>query len=152
MHSATLQAGDFTYIDADEVWQQRAMQRWTYLKPKHFRRDDGFAIVATEAQHLVGLLCVQWRTLPEPMPPTTEAFIDFVEVVAAHRRKGVCRAMIDVARRRAREYGAYQMRGWSSFDKTEAIPTWRALGFGMCPTFERHGEQDIHGYQFACAV
>ena len=42
----------------------------------------------------------------------------------------------------AKAYGYRQIRAWSSDDKTEAIPMWYALGYGVCPAIMR-GESVI---------
>ena len=47
---------------------------------------------------------------------------------------------------RARARGVYQLRAWSSEDKTEAIPMWKALGFGLCPATTYPGGREIEGY------
>ncbi len=44
------------------------------------------------------------------------------------------------------QYGFYQLRAWSSSDKTEAIPMWKSLGFGLVPTTTYPRGQAVPGY------
>lgn len=148
MTTTLLEAGEITYVEPNAEWQTRAMRRWHFLNEEHFGPNT-LAIAATHGGELIGLICVRWRHLPLPLPVTTEAFIDFIEVVPEYRRKGVCRRLVDLTSQQAHDRGAHQIRGWSSSDKVEAIAAWRALGFGLCPTFELHGRRRIPGYQFA---
>jgi hypothetical protein len=54
--------------------------------------------------------------------------------------------MVEIACERAVRRGAYQIRAWSSDDKIEAIPMWKALGFGLCPATEHPRGQEVKGY------
>ncbi len=54
--------------------------------------------------------------------------------------------MIELCEERARQLGTCQLRAWSSEDKIEAIPMWRALGFGLCPAEEGSKGQKVRGY------
>lgn len=80
------------------------------------------------------------------MSETYEAYIDIVEVLAAFRRKGIAKKMVELAIDHTVKAGVYQMRGWSSQDKTEAIQMWKALGFGLCPATVYPKGQQVNGY------
>jgi hypothetical protein len=54
--------------------------------------------------------------------------------------------MVELATDHAAKAGAYQVRGWSSQDKTEAIQMWKALGFGLCPATVHPKGQQMNGY------
>jgi GNAT superfamily N-acetyltransferase len=69
-----------------------------------------------------------------------------LEVHKDFRRRGIAKQLIAIAMERAKEKGAYQMRSWSSLDKTEAIPMWKAIGFGLCPATTFPKGQKVRGY------
>jgi GNAT superfamily N-acetyltransferase len=108
--------------------------------------EDGFSIVAFHREKPVGLVSVRWQTLPSPLPPTCEGYIDIIEVVEAYRRKGIARKLIELSLARAKAHGAAQLRAWSTDDKTEAIPMWKALGVALCPTTHSMWGPEISGY------
>lgn len=99
----------------------------------HLRSDQGFSLIAVCSQRPVGIVTVKWQKLPEPLPPSTEGYIDIIEVHRPWRRRGIARSLVEVATSRARANGAVQLRAWSTNDKVEAIPTWLRLGFTLCP-------------------
>jgi GNAT superfamily N-acetyltransferase len=134
------------YVDADEAMRERIAREYGRMQARYVRLSEGFTIVALCGGRPVGLLAVHWRQLPAPVPETVEAFIDIIDVLAEYRRRGIAREMIAQACERARADGAYQVRAWSSDDKTEAIGMWKALGFGMAPSAEYHEGREIRGY------
>ena len=80
------------------------------------------------------------------MADTLEGYIDIIEVRQGFRRRRVATRMIAMCFERARARGAHQLRGWSSEDKAEAIPMWRALGFGLCPATTYPRGVEVRGY------
>lgn len=134
------------YVAGDEALRDRIRHEWGETAARHMHTDDGFAIVALSGGSPVGLLSILWRELPPPLPATVEAFIDIIEVRSAFRRRGVATRLVQEAVARARERGAYQLRAWSSADKTEAIPMWRMLGFGLCPATVYPRGRVVEGY------
>ena len=140
------------YVAGDEAWRERIGREWSEMAARHMHVDDGFSIVATSGGAPVRLIAVVWRDLPPPLPATVEAFIDIIEVRPAFRRRGIAARLVQMAVARSGEHSAYQLRAWSSADKTEAIPMWRALGFGLCPaTVYPRGEQ-VDGYFVALVL
>ena len=135
-----------TFVDADEALRERIGRAWGPVAAAHMHLSDGFALVALDAGVPVGLRSVAWRALPLPLPDTIEGFIDIIEVRPGWRRHGVARQLVTLAAARARAAGAYQLRAWSSADKSEAIPLWRALGFGLCPATTYPRGEAVHGY------
>lgn len=135
-----------TYTDADEAWRERIDREWGHLAARHMHLADGFSIVALAGAEPVGLIAVVWRDLPAPLAPTVEAYIDIIEVRPAFRRQGIAARLVELAAARARTRGAYQLRAWSSADKVEAIPMWRALGFGLCPATTYPDGQEVRGF------
>jgi len=138
-----------TYVDANAVLRDRIQREWGEVAARHMHLDDGFSIVALAGDEPVGLIGVVWRALPPPLPPTEEAFIDIIEVRADFRRRGIAAQLIALSAERARSRGAYQLRAWSSEDKFEAIPMWRALGFGLCPATTYPRGEEVRGYYVA---
>lgn len=139
------------FVDADESLRDRIGREWGEMVARHMHTSDGFSIVTLAGDDIVGLIAVVWRDLPPPLPDTVEAYIDIIEVRSDFRRQGIAAELVRLAVARARERGAYQMRAWSSDDKVEAIPMWRALGFGLCPTTTYPRGRAVQGY-FATLV
>jgi GNAT superfamily N-acetyltransferase len=134
------------YIDADEVWQQRVADAWGELAARHMHIAGGFSLLALCDGEPVGLIAVEWRTLPPPLRDASEGYIDIIEVRAEFRRRGIATRLVALAVDRARRQGVYQVRAWSSEDKTEAIPMWQALGFGLCPSTTYARGEEVRGY------
>ena len=95
--------------------------------------EDGFTLLALHGDELAGMISVYWKELPAPLAGSCEAYIDILEVHKDFRRQGIAARLIGLSAERARAQGAIQLRSWSSLDKQEAIPMWKALGFGLCP-------------------
>jgi len=142
----TNKRGKIQYIEAGAEMKDYINREWGELYARHMHIDDGFAIVAVHNDQPVGLISVYWRTLPAPLPDTLEGYIDIIEVREGHRRGGIATALVEVSAQRALEKGAYQLRAWSSDNKTEAIPMWKALGFGLCPATVYPKGEEVHGY------
>ncbi len=137
---------DIHFPDLDEKWVERVAKEWGEKAARHMHVADGFSIAATHKELLVGLVAVQWRTLPQPLVETREAYIDFLEVHQEYRRRGIARRLIELSSERSRGENMYQLRSWSSEDKTQAIPMWKALGFGLCPARTFPQGKEIKGY------
>ena len=85
-----------------------------------------------------------------------DGFIEVIEVAEAYRRQGIGSNLVKFLEEYAASYGYYQIRAWSSEDKTEALNMWRKLNYCMCPAamlgqnvkkgFEN---QQIVGYYYA---
>jgi len=137
---------DIDYLEADEAWQQCIAAEWGEVAARHMHLQDGFSILAAHDGQPVGMISIHWRMLPPPLPETVEGYIDIIEVCADYRRQGIASMLVAMCAERAREEGAYQLRGWSSEDKAEAIPMWKALGFGLCPATTYPRGQEVRGY------
>ena len=134
------------YVDADASLKDRVKDAWGELQARHMHLEDGFSIVAMHGNSFVGLISIAWKLLPAPLPKTSEGFIDIIDVKQDFRRRGIARRLVDLSCERVREEGAYQIRAWSSSDKVEAIPMWKALGFCLCPATIYPNGQDVNGY------
>lgn len=130
-------------VDADEAWRKRIAGEWGDVAARHMHLTDGFSVLAVQDDAPIGLISVCWRALPPPLSGACEGFI---EVRAEFRRRGIATRLIEIALERARARGACQLRAWSSEDKAEAIPMWKALGFGLCPATVHPRGQEVKGY------
>jgi len=137
---------DITYTDIDDLTLAMIASEFGETKAGYLRIDDGFAIAAEAGGWPVGFIGLSWRELPPPLAGVLECFIDIIEVGAAHRRRGIARKLLEITEDRARKLGAYQIRAWSSEDKIEAIPMWKALGYGLSPGVEHHRDVEVHGF------
>jgi ribosomal protein S18 acetylase RimI-like enzyme len=134
------------YVDADDDLKERIAKEWGEKKARHMHISDGFSIVAMYQENPIGLISVYWKKLPPPLVEKFEGYIDIIEVLEGFRRKRIAKKLVDISLERSRKMGYYQVRAWSSEDKTEAIPMWQALGFGLCPaTLYPKGEK-VKGY------
>ncbi len=136
---------EWTVVEAGEALREWLGREWGSVIATHIHLSDGFSLVALDGDEPAGLISIAWRKLPPPLPPTVEAFIDIIEVPPDYRRRGVARRLVALAAARARAQGAYQLRAWSSADKREAIPFWRALGFALCPATTYPGGTAVEG-------
>lgn len=134
------------YVWADETLKRQIATEWTEVTARHMHLEDGFTIVATRNKRPIGLISIRWQRLPSPLAETHEGYIDIIEVREGFRRQGIATHLIGKAIEQARGHSAYQLRAWSSADKTEAIPMWKALGFGLCPATTYPQGQEVRGY------
>jgi GNAT superfamily N-acetyltransferase len=132
------------YLDADEKLKDRVGREWGEKAARHMHIADGFSILALNDEHLVGLISVYGKKLP--LLETLDWYIDILEVPENYRRKGIATRLIDIVCERANAAGIYQLRSWSSEDKVEAIPMWKALGFGLCPATTYPQGKEVKGY------
>ena len=137
---------EIKFIDADEPLKNRVADEWGEKAARHMHLEDGFSILALQGNNLVGLISLYWKLLPQPLSKTWEGYIDILEVHKDFRRRGIATQLIDMSVERVKEKRAYQVRSWSSLDKAEAIPMWKALGFGLCPATTYPQGQEVKGY------
>jgi ribosomal protein S18 acetylase RimI-like enzyme len=142
----TMDVATLTYLDADEKIKDRIEKEWGEKAARHIHLTDGFAIVAFDGESLAGLISVYTKALPLPLVETFDWYIDILEVHTCYRRQGVATHLIDLVAERAKSAGIFQIRSWSSQDKIEAIPMWKALGFGLCPAVTYPQGQEVKGY------
>ena len=136
-----------TYSDAaDEAMRDRVRAEWGENAARHMHLTDGFSIVALEGEILVGLISVYAKMPPVPLEESFDWYIDILEVSKDYRRRGIATHLIELTIQRAKEAGVYQLRSWSSEDKIEVIPMWRALGFGLCPASTYLHGKEVKGY------
>jgi GNAT superfamily N-acetyltransferase len=133
------------YLQATENTKQLITSLFGKTAANHLHLDDdGFSIIAFHNRKPVGFIGIFWKKLIPPLSHITEAYIDIIEVHKEYRRKGIASQLIMEAIRYSKLEEVYQLRAWSSLDKTSAIKMWKALGFGLTPTFEE--ESKVQGY------
>lgn len=144
----------YTYVLADEALRERLGREWGRVVADHMpiQTEEGFSLVALAGDTPAGVIGVLWQQLPGPLPGTKEAFINIIEVHRDFRRQGIARELVVQTLKIAAEAGAYQVRAWSSEDKVQAIPMWRALGFGLCPAEIFPGGKTIRGFYVARVI
>ena len=132
------------YLDADERMKERIGREWGEKAARHMHLADGFSIVAFHHELLIGLISVYGKKLP--LLEAFDWYIDILEVHKDYRRNGIATHLIRMVCERAKEEGIYQVRSWSSEDKIEAIPMWKALHFGLCPATTYPQGKEVKGY------
>ncbi len=117
---------------------------------------EEITLVALDGKEPIGVISLYPLDYPPPLADDSDAYIDVIEVAEGYRRRGVARALVDAGENWARQVGFRQIRAWSSEDKVEAIPMWKALGYCLCPAVMRgqsvHPEfagKPIYGYYVA---
>lgn len=99
--------------------------------------DGCYSLAALCDRKPVGFISAYPLQLPAPLQAYRDAYIDDIEVREDFRRQGIARKLLSMTEQWAKDYGYRQIRAWSSDDKTEAIPMWYALGYGVCPAIMR---------------
>jgi GNAT superfamily N-acetyltransferase len=138
------------YLDADAGMRDRVKRDWCEKAARPMHLGDSFSIVAWDQELLIGLISVYGKKLP--LLETIDWYIDILEVHKDYRRKRLATPLIQMVCERAKEKGIYQIRSWSSEDKVEAIPMWKALGFGLCPAKTYPQGKEVKGYFVARAL
>lgn len=134
------------YVDADEPMKALIAHEWGDLAARHMHLADGFSIVALASEQPVGLIAVSYRRLPAPLVGIYEGYIDIIEVHPEYRRQGIATQLIAMVVERLRAQRLYQVRAWSSEDKTAAIHMWQGLGFTLCPAMTYPRGQGVQGF------
>jgi GNAT superfamily N-acetyltransferase len=137
---------DIQFVDCCAEIRPKVFDSWKWLTDKYLHLDDGFSIVALDGEKPVGIISAYPRRLPPPLYDTQEGYIDLIDVLEPYRRRGIARRLVQMCLDRCRKMGLYQVRAWSSDDKTEAVPMWKVFGFCMCPATEYPRGQTVHGY------
>ena len=93
-------------------------------------------------------------SLTEPDGDTLqETYVQTFSIEAAHRRKGHGRTLQEAALALTRALGCYQMRSWSSLDKTANYALKLSLGFALHPaTYETKDGLHVSGVYFVKRV
>lgn len=115
-----------------EIWGSW-VKDWSCL---HYG-DGCYSLAAVCDGKPIGFISAYPAQLPPPLQMHWDAYIDVLDVHRDFRRQGIARELLTRTEQWAKAYGYSQIRSWSSDDKSEAIPMWYALGYGVCPAVMR---------------
>ena len=122
------------YQEINESLLEKIALKFGEMAKKHIHLEDGScSLVALCDDSIVGIISVYTRSLAIPISEERDAYIDIIEVDKNYQRVGIATELIKRAEEWAKRIGLLQIRAWSSEDKTEAIPMWHNLGYGLCP-------------------
>ncbi len=111
------------------------IKRYGEVAGRHIHLESGsYSLAAMCDKEPVGIISSYTRTLPAPLAGEMDAYIDIIEVDRQFWRQGIATQMIRLTEEWAMEAGLLQIRAWSSQNKVQAIPMWRDLGYGLCPS------------------
>lgn len=131
---------DIVFKEITEEIEKQIVEIWGdwVIKYGCLHYGDGcYSLAALFGGKPIGFISAYPLRLPEPLQAHCDAYIDDIEVHEDFRRQGVARKLLSMTEQWAKAYGYRQIRAWSSDDKTEAIPMWYALGYGVCPAVMR---------------
>jgi ribosomal protein S18 acetylase RimI-like enzyme len=97
-------------------------------------------IIAREAEEVIGLV----RSIAEP-PCSKTRHVESVWVAPSHRRRGVCRALLEVLAETDRRVGVTELLLWVLEDNDDAWRAYEALGFQ--PTGERQSLRALERFE-----
>ncbi len=137
---------EIQFVECDAELKRRVGQVMGEVAERHIRLADGFAVIAMAGKTPIGLIAVYTRDLPPSLAEPCEGFINIIEVAHTYRRRAIGRRLVEMSMERCRSLGLHQIRAWSSEDKAEAIPMWKALGFALCPATEHPRGIEVKGY------
>ncbi len=136
-------------------------QNWRWVKSDDQIRDRIVFVSAFTARRAVGhiSLLIQPLTVPgNPPSPLTdqggqilrETFVQTFFVEEEHRRQGLGRRLQEKALEVSASMGCWQMRSWSTPDKTANYRLKLALGFCFCPAVQElpSGQGSVAGGYF----
>lgn len=135
---------EFTRADKQAI--EAILAKWKWVRREWLHLENGFTLIASNSDEVVGFIAVRWLTLPDPLKDVWEGFIDIIEVDSSYRRQGIATRLIQMSETECRINSACQLRAWSSDDKKEAIPMWHSLDFGLYPATDYPKGQAVKGY------
>lgn len=98
---------------------------------------NSITYAAIHQKQVIGFVSVYTKQEEAPYAWLRDGYIDCIEVLPPYRRQHVAAGLLARSEEWARKQGLYQLRAWSSDDKTEAIAMWQRLGYGLCPALMR---------------
>ena len=117
--------------------------------------ENCYRVAALDGDTVAGFAAIHPAKWTPPLEPYEDAFIEVIEVDESYRRQGIGSQLVAILEQKAKAFGFYQIRAWSSEDKFEALHMWKKLHYGMCPAVEigsiKPGFEDavILGYYYA---
>ncbi|MCB0062270.1 MAG: GNAT family N-acetyltransferase [Caldilineaceae bacterium] len=144
-------------LNHPRMWQLQqvtdALNQTKWVTVRFDWHHSSHLLVATKGGRIVGFLRLVTQPIgsDEELPatllrgePLLEAKVMAFAVVESHRRQGIGWALQEAALRLARELGCYQLRSYSSGDKTANHQLKLAMGFALHRTVR--GEDREGGY------
>lgn len=104
----------------------------SWAGPHLHEGEDGFTLVAID-KDIVGFMSVYRKELPWPLDHVFESYIDVIKVDDDYKKRGIGSKLLKAAEKWSKDNNVYQIRAWSSLDKTEIIPLWHKLNYSLCP-------------------
>lgn len=140
---------EFKITEVDEALAENIRKQFGQEAFDHLHLEGGKSFAAKDDDKIIGFISVSCKKMPYPFKKDIkEAYIDIIEVDQNYRRQGIAKKLIEKVTKQTQACGCYQLRAWSSEDKTEAIQMWKSLGFGLHPQeiiSEKTGEK-VKGY------
>ena len=131
---------ELIFKEINQEIEQQIIARWgNWVKEYNcLHYGDGcYSLAAMYDEKPIGFISTYPSQLPPPLQIHRDAYIDVLDVHKDFRRQGIARELLSKTEVWAKAYGYRQIRSWSSDDKSEAIPMWYALGYGVCPAIMR---------------
>ena len=122
------------------------------------RGEGCYLVAAVDADNdtIAGFAALHPAQWIAPLAEYRDGFIEVIEVAKSYRRQGIGSTLVKKLEHFAADYGYYQIRAWSSCDKTEALHMWRRLNYCMCPAAmlgasvcKGNADIEIAGYYYA---
>lgn len=134
----------------DALWQQVADLFPRAVAWMNDPSDDGdyrFFLATDESGAVLGGSVIDIGTLTfGPLSGVPAGFLEDVEVLEAHRRKGVGAALLRAALDCAWQAGCESVRSTVAYDATAAIALYRNQGFGFVPEEDPDAEERDTAY------
>ncbi len=144
-------AKDITFSVCNETHIEKIKISYGEMEANHISLDkEAYSIVALKGNEVIGFISSYLKPLTPPLEGVHEAYINIIEVKEELRRIGIGTKLLEKTENHFRLLGIYQIRGWSSQEKLEAINLWRKLQFSLCPTLIHLPSKDLNvpGYYF----
>lgn len=113
------------------------------VQKDHMLLDEhSYSLVAIQEGKIIGMISSYINDFPKVLNEK-EAYMNIIEVHEEYRNKGIASELV----KRTEHYfrgKVYQLRGWSSDDKTEAIKLWKKLKYNLSPTVIHIEEKGVN--------
>jgi GNAT superfamily N-acetyltransferase len=149
---------EIIYKPIDSVIEAKLWVNYAELLTKHpylIPKEACFNIAAMAGDEVVGVATCSARRWTPPLDMYGDAFIEWIDVDEAYRRRGIGRMLVTMLENWARDNGYRQLRAWSNNGAVAALHMWYAMGYAMCPAvepiFDTEGKfkEVVQGYKYA---
>jgi ribosomal protein S18 acetylase RimI-like enzyme len=104
--------------------------------------ENTYSLIATQNDKIIGMISTYLQELPGELEDT-EAYMTLIEVHEDYRNNGLASELVRQTENHFRGK-VYQLRGWSSVDKVEAIKLWKKLKFTLSPTIIHIEDKNVN--------